>query len=472
LPEILSDRPILPEETSMNEDLKRELTSIVGPDRSTDKPEHLTAYSYDGYTEERRPELVLFPESTDEVSKIMSAACRESVPVTPRGSGTNLAGETIPVRGGIVLCLTRMDSILSIDERNLIATVQPGVVNMDLQKAVQRLGLMYPPDPASWSVATIGGNVATNAGGPRTLKYGVTKDYLLGLTAVLADGEVLKTGGRTIKNVTGYNLTDLLCGSEGTLGVITEITVRLTAAPPAARTIRADFESLDACSDAVAEIMRSGIVPAALELMARYTIRAVEKCFNLGLPVDMEGLLLIEVHGRPEALGEEVARIEEILRRKDAAEVIIARDDAEAERLWLARRSAGPALMRMRPNHIVEDVTVPVARMTTMIRKVLEICDDHGLEVGVFAHAGDGNLHPCIVFDKRDEDEYKRVEAACGEMVREAMALGGTLSGEHGIGLAKSPFLSLEMDEVALRVTKGIKDLFDPKGILNPGKFV
>ncbi len=456
----------------MKDELKRELASIVGPDRATDKPAHLVAYSYDAYTEEHRPELVLFPESTEEVSEIMKVAFRESFPVTPRGAGTNLAGETIPVRGGVVLCLTRMDKILSIDEQNLIATVQPGVINMDLQKAVERLGLMYPPDPASWAAATIGGNVATNAGGPRTLKYGVTKDYLLGLTAVLADGDVLKTGGRTIKNVTGYNLTTLLCGSEGTLAVITEITVRLVAKPQATRTIRADFQSLDDCSDAVAEIMSAGIVPAALELMARYTINAVEKAFNLGLPADVEGILLIEVHGYPETLETEVSLIEDILRGKDVANMITAEDDAEAERLWLARRSAGPALMRIRPNHIVEDVTVPVAQLTTMIRKALEICDNHGLEVGVFAHAGDGNLHPCIVFDKRDEDEYKRVEAACEEMVHAAMALGGTLSGEHGIGLAKAPFLSLEMDDVALRVTKGIKDLFDPTGILNPGKFV
>jgi glycolate oxidase len=456
----------------MKDELKRELASIVGSDRATDKPEHLVAYSYDAYTEEHRPELVLFPESTEEVSEIMKVAFRESIPVTPRGAGTNLAGETIPVRGGVVLCLTRMDKILSIDEQNLIAIVQPGVINMDLQKAVDRLGLMYPPDPASWAAATIGGNVATNAGGPRTLKYGVTKDYLLGLTAVLADGHVLKTGGLTIKNVTGYNLTMLLCGSEGTLAVITEITVRLVAKPQATRTIRADFQSLDDCSDAVAGIMSAGIVPAALELMARYTINAVEKAFNLGLPTDVEGILLIEVHGHPETLETEVSRIEDILRGKRVANVITAQDDAEAERLWLARRSAGPALMRIRPNHIVEDVTVPVAQLTTMIRKALEICHNHGLEVGVFAHAGDGNLHPCIVFDKRDEDEYKRVEAACEEMVHVAMALGGTLSGEHGIGLAKAPFLGLEMDEVALRVTKGIKDLFDPKGILNPGKFV
>jgi glycolate oxidase len=456
----------------MKDELKRELASIVGSDRATDKPEHLVAYSYDAYTEEHLPELVLFPESTEEVSKIMKVAFRESVPVTPRGAGTNLAGETIPVRGGVVLCLTRMDKILSIDEQNLIAIVQPGVINMDLQKAVEKLGLMYPPDPASWAAATIGGNVATNAGGPRTLKYGVTKDYLLGLTAVLANGDVLKTGGRTIKNVTGYNLTTLLCGSEGTLAVITEITVRLVAKPRATRTIRADFQSLDDCSDAVAEIMSAGIVPAALELMARYTINAVEKAFNLGLPTDVEGILLIEVHGYPETLETEVSRIEDILRGKDVTNMITAQDDAEAERLWLARRSAGPALMRVRPNHIVEDVTVPVSQLTTMIRKALEICHNHGLEVGVFAHAGDGNLHPCIVFDRRDEDEYKRVEAACEEMVHVAMALGGTLSGEHGIGLAKAPFLSLEMDEVALRVTKGIKDLFDPTGILNPGKFV
>lgn len=456
----------------MRYELKKELEGLVGPRRATYAPEDLSAYSYDAYTEEYRPDIVVFPVSTKEVSSIMRTAYRENIPVTPRGSGTNLAGESVPVRGGIIMCMTQMDRILSIDADNLTAMIQPGVVNMDLQRAAEKVGMMYPPDPASWAVATMGGTVGTNAGGPRTLKYGVTKDYLLGLTVVLADGDVLKTGGRTIKNVTGYNLTSLFCGSEGTLGIFTEITVRLIPKPQASRTIRADFARLEDCSDAVAAIVAAGIIPAAMELMNQFTIRAVEKSFGLGLPIDMEGILLIQVDGNSETISSEIGQIERILRERSATSVLMAEDPQEAERLWLARRSAGPALMRIRPNTITEDVTVPVSNLTAMIREVVEICERHRIEVGVMAHAGDGNIHPCMVFDRRDEDEFKRVRLVCEDLVPEALALGGTLSGEHGIGIAKAPFLKFEMDPVALRVMKGIKDYFDPKGILNPGKFV
>ncbi len=456
----------------MRNETKRELRVLLGSERATDRPEHLVAYSYDAYTEEHRPDMVVFPVSTEEISAIMKIADRENIPITPRGSGTNLAGESVPLRGGLVVCLSRMDKILSIDPANLTAIVQPGVINLDLQKTVEKIGLMYPPDPASWSVATIGGTTATNAGGPRTLKYGVTKDYLLGLTAVLSNGDVLKTGGRTLKNVTGYNLTNLICGSEGTLGIISEVILRLIPKPKASRTLRADFAHLEDCSDAVAAIMASGIIPAALELMNRFTIGAVEKSFNLGLPDDTEGILIIQVDGAPGTLEKEVAEIESILWQGKAQNVIIAKDAADAERIWLARRAAAPSLMRLRPNVITEDVTVPVSNLTVMIRKVSEICERHRIQVGVIAHAGDGNLHPCMVFDRRDQDEFARVQKVCQEIVPEALALGGTLSGEHGIGIAKAPFLPFEMDRVALSVMQGIKKVFDPKGILNPGKFV
>lgn len=456
----------------MQNEIKKELAAIVGRDNATDSPEHIIAYSYDAYTEEHRPDIVLFPVTTEQVSAIMKVAYRENIPVTPRGAGTNLAGESVPVRGGIVVCLTKMDRIVSIDAESLVATLQPGVINLDFQREVEKQGMMYPPDPASWAVATMGGTVATNAGGPRTLKYGVTKDYLLGLTAVLANGDVLKTGGRTLKNVTGYNITTLMCGSEGTLGIITEIIVRLIPKPVASRTLRADFERLEDCSDAVAAIMAGGSVPAALELMDRFVVKAVEKTFNLGLATDVEGVLLIQVDGNPEALKREVVQIEDRLREKKAGNIIVAKDSAESERLWSARRSAGPAVMRLRPNIMTEDVTVPVSKLTAMIRKVMEIAKHYRIEVGILAHAGDGNLHPCIVFDRQDEDEYKRVQSFCEDLVPAALALGGTLSGEHGIGIAKAPFLHFEMDQVALGVMKGIKTSFDPKGILNPGKFV
>jgi glycolate oxidase len=419
--------------------------------------------------DESLPDVVLFPSSTDEISEVMKVADREGIPVTARGSGTNLAGESVPVRGGIVLCLTRMDKILAIDKQNRLATVQPGVINLELQKAVEKEGLMYPPDPASWAVATLGGTVSTNAGGPRTLRYGVTKDYLHRLTVVLANGDVLDTGQNTFKT---YDLTRLMCGSEGTLGIITEITVRLIPLARASRTLRADFKKLDDCSDAVAAIIASGIVPAALELIDHVVIRTVEEAFKLGLPQDLEGILLIQVDGYPESLANQVTKIQEILKEKGAATVIVAKDAAEAERLWFARRAAAPALMRMRPNTVTEDVTVPVSHLTAMIKKVREISDRHRIPVGVLAHAGDGNLHPCMLFDKRDDDEWARVRAVCEDIVPEALALGGTLSGEHGIGLAKSPFLQMELNAATCEVTRKIKEAFDPKGILNPGKFV
>jgi len=456
----------------MLDTVKKELTTIVGLDRATDKPEHLVAYSYDGYTEDRPPEIVLFPVTTEEVSAIMKVAYRENIPVTPRGAGTNVAGESLPLHGGIVVCLTKMDKILSVDAGSLTATVQPGAINLDLQKAVEKFGLMYPPDPDTWAVATLGGNVATNAGGPRTLKYGVTKDYLLGLTVVLADGDVLKTGGRTLKNVTGYNLTSLFCGSEGTLGIITEIVVRLIPRPLSSRTVRAEFSELEACSDAVAAIMAGGIIPAAMELMDRFVVNAVERSFKLGLPTEAEAMLLIQVDGGPETLEREVAHIVGVLKDKRAANIIVAENAAQAEQLWLARRSAGPAMFRVRSSVVTEDVTVPVSRLTTMIKKVVEICKRNRVSVGVLAHAGDGNLHPVVVYDRRDQDEYSRVQAAFAEMVGEALALGGTLSGEHGIGILKAQFMPLEMDHVAMRAMRKVKECFDPKGILNPGKFV
>lgn len=456
----------------MQSSVKKEFIAIVGPERVLDSPEQLIAYSYDGHAENYRPEIVLLPLTTEEVAAIMKVAYRESIPVTPRGSGTNVAGSSVPARGGIVLCLSMMNKIINIDPRSLTATVEPGLTPSDLQKAINKYGLMYPPDPSTMAVASIGGTVATNAGGPKSLKYGVTKDYLLGLTAVLPNGDVLKTGGGTLKNVTGYNLTALLCGSEGTLAIITKVTVRLIPKPRASKTIRADFIDLDSCSNSVADIMAGGIVPAALEFMDKVAVKTVEQAFHLGLPTDLEGMLLVQVDGAPETLDAEVKIITEVLEKNNANNIVVAQDDAQVEELWTARRAAGPAIFRLKPNVITEDITVPVANFAKMVRKAVEICSSNSVTVGILAHAGDGNLHPCVVFDKREEDEVSRVEKALAEMAEAALSLGGTLSGEHGIGMAKEPFLHLEMDQVALGITKRVKDCFDPKLILNPGKFV
>ncbi|MCA1960238.1 MAG: FAD-binding protein [Desulfomonile sp.] len=456
----------------MHASIRRELIDIVGTDGATDRIEDLVAYSYDASPQEHLADIILFPASTKQVSAIMKVADREVIPVTARGSGTNLAGETVPLRGGIVMVLTRMDRILSIDPENLTATVEPGVINYDLQLAAAQVGLMYPPDPASWMVATMGGTVGTNAGGPRTVKYGVTRDYLLGLTVVLADGRVLKIGRGPLRHVAGYDLVHLICGSEGTLGIVTEITVRLIPRPAATRTLRADFDDLEDCGRAVAAIIREGIIPSALELMDQSIIGAVERANRLGLPLDVEGILLMEVDGDPESLDPITERISTVLSANRATKVIVARDAAEAEHIWKARRGAFSAMACLRPNAITEDATVPVTQLATMIRKVNEIAERHNVQIGVLAHAGDGNLHPLILFDQRDRDEVRRVEAASAEIFREALTLGGTLSGEHGIGIEKAQYLSLEFDEVAMGVTRAIKQALDPKGILNPGKFV
>jgi glycolate oxidase len=456
----------------MNERVKTELRAIVGADRATDRPEDLAVYSSDPYIVEHRPDMVLFPLSTQEVSAIMKVAYREEIPVTARGSGTNLAGETVPIKGGIVLAFSKMDKILEIDRENRTARVQPGVINYDFQQEVERFKLMYPPDPSSWKVATMGGTVGTNAGGPKTLKYGVTRDYLLGLTAVLANGDILKTGGLAIKNVTGYDLTRLLCGSEGTLGIITEITVRLIPKPQATRTTMAVFPKLEDSSDTVKAIMAEGIVPAGLELMDKVVISAVEADAKLGLPTDVDAILLIEVDGDSESIEAQARKIEQIAKAKGASRVVAAANQAEADKLWTARRAAFSVMARLRPNAMIEDATVPVSQLTSMIRKVVEIAERHKVQVGVLAHAGDGNLHPLVLFDQRDKDELHRVDKANEEIFREAIARGGTLSGEHGIGMAKAAFLPMELDEVALAVTKRIKQSLDPKGILNPGKFV
>jgi glycolate oxidase len=456
----------------MKDAVKQELRGIVGEGNATDRPEDLVAYSYDAYQVEHRPDLVLFPSSTEEVSQIMKVADREVIPVTGRGSGTNLAGEAVPIHGGIVLAFSRMNQVLSIDAENYAAVVQPGVINYDFHVAVSKQGLLYPPDPSSWLVASMGGNVCTNSGGPKTVKYGVTKDYLLGLTVVLANGEILSTGALGRKDGDGYDLTHLFCGSEGTLGIITEIRVRLVPKPKATRTLRADFPRLEDSGQAVADIIGAGIVPSALELLDDVVISAVEADAHLGLPSDIEGMLLVEVDGEPESLDPQVERIEEILRANNAVRVITANSQEEAQKLWTARRAAFSVMARLRPTVVMEDATVPVSNLPAMVRKVRESAERHNVQIGVVAHAGDGNLHPLVVYDSRDPEEVRRVTAATEEIYREAIALEGTLTGEHGIGISKQRLLPLQLDDVAMDVTRSIKQGLDPKGILNPGKFV
>ncbi len=448
-----------------------ELRRVVGANQVLTSPEDMVAFAYDGTFTEHRPDAVVSPASTKEVSQVLEIACRESIPIVPRGMASGLAAATVPFTGGLVLNLTRLNRILEIDTTNMTARVEPGVVTADLQNAVEELGLFYPPDPSSIKHSTIGGNVACNAGGPRCLKYGVTGDYVLGLTVVLADGRILKTGGKAIKNVTGYNLTQLFVGSEGTLGVITEILLRLQPKPKHVRTAMAVYSDLDAAATTVNNILLAGIVPATIELMDDTTINTIEEYLHLGLPTAAAAILILEVDGGDEeAVLRDIERIADISRQSGASEVRVARTEAERNDLWRGRRSVSPSLARRRPNKLGEDISVPRAAIPEAVRRIKGISAREGLPIVVFGHAGDGNLHPNILFDKRNPEERARVERATAEIFRTAVELGGTLTGEHGVGVLKLPYLEMAIGPLAIEVQQGIKHALDPKGILNPGK--
>lgn len=454
----------------MQPEIIAELCAALGRERVSTAPEDLVAYAYDGTWMEQKPEVVVHPQTTEQVAAVLRIADAGKVPVVPRGSGTGLAGGSLPVPGSICLNLARMNRILEISTADTLAVVQPGVITYDLQKAVEKVGLFYPPDPASVYQCTIGGNVATNAGGPRCLKYGVTGDYVLGLEVVLAGGYVLRLGGRTIKDVAGYDLKRLFIGSEGTLGVVTEITVRLIPKPPAQLTALAAFPRLaDACH-AVGEILQAGVIPLVTELMDGATTRAVEDFKHLGLPTDVEALLLVAVDGDAELVHREIAVVADVLRRSGAREVRQAASAEESEALWEARRSVSPAIARLARNKIGEDVTVPRSRVAEMVARLHEIGRANDLGVVVYGHIGDGNLHPTLLCDRRDRAVMKRVEKAAGELLMAAVEMGGTLSGEHGIGIFKRDYVARALDPNALAWMAGVKALFDPNGILNPGK--
>ncbi len=449
-----------------------EFRSVVGEAWFLASPEDLATYSYDGFLPEFKPEAVIIPGSTEEISKVMAIANRKKINVIPRGAGTNICGSSVARKGGIMLGFHRMNRILEIDPENMCTVVQPGVVNADLQREVAGYGLMYPPDPASMFVSTIGGNVALNAGGPRGVKYGVTRDYLLGLEVVLATGEVIRTGGKTLKNVSGYDLTRLFCGSEGTLGIFTEITLKLIPLPPAKATLQATFSNLDDAAKAVSAIIGAGITPTTLELMDRVVLEIIGGYGGAKFEKGAEALLLIEVDGEEVLVEAQGKKIEEFCKGRGAVAVQRAGTPEEAENLWQARRTAFGAVARKRPNCIVEDATVPVKRLPEMIRKIAELADKYQLKIAQLAHAGDGNLHPLIMTDLRDKEEMARVDQALEELFDSAIAMGGTLSGEHGIGIAKSRYMRKEFSQVSIDLMRAIKRVFDPNNILNPGSFL
>ncbi|HEX3469314.1 MAG TPA: FAD-linked oxidase C-terminal domain-containing protein [Candidatus Elarobacter sp.] len=433
--------------------------------------EDLIAYGFDGTFFDRTPPLVVLPATTAQVSAVHRIATERRIALTPRAMGSGLSGGAIPLAGSIVLGVARMDRILTIDPVDRVAVVEAGVVNARLQREVERHGLFYPPDPSSLKQSAIGGNVAENAGGARCLKYGVTGDYVLALEVVLPDGTVIRTGGRTVKNVTGYDLRRLFTGAEGTLGTITEITLRLLAKPKFARAALAVFDRIDDAAEAATAVMASGILPSAIELLDRLTMRCVEANDPIGLPVDADAILIFGVDGNHESvLADELAAIERIVRSHGAREVNVARSDAESERLWTARRSISPALARRRPNKFSEDVCVPPRGIAALVRRIREIAAQYALEIPVFGHIGDGNLHPNVLCDKTDREEMSRVAAAARAIFEATVELGGTLSGEHGIGLLKKQFMELDLGTDAIALMRRIKDAVDPLGIMNPGK--
>jgi glycolate oxidase len=450
--------------------MRTALLDRLGAEAVLAAPEDLQAYAYDGTFLERRPDLVVLPTSTADVSYLLQMADAERVPVVTRGAGSGLAGGSVPLAGGIVLSLTRMDQIVELDHVNMLMRVQPGVVTADLKAAALAHGLFYPPDPASQRQSTIGGNAAMGAGGPHGLKYGTTKDYVLGLEAVTADGRVVRTGGKMIKNVTGYNLTQLLVGSEGTLAIITELTLRLLPKPRASRTAMAVFPRIEDASRMITMILNAGIIPATIEIMDQTSIRCVEEVQHAGLPVDAEAILLIDLDGEPAAIEVELREAAELCRAHGASEVRVAADAAESARLWTARRVVSSSLARIRPTKLGEDISVPRSAIPEILAAVQRIAQKYHLLIPVYGHISDGNLHPNILFDRHDEEEVNRVNRAAAEIFEAAVALGGTLTGEHGIGSLKKEFLSMALDPVELDLMRRIKQVFDPHGILNPGK--
>ncbi|MGI9952066.1 FAD-linked oxidase C-terminal domain-containing protein [Moorellaceae bacterium AZ2] len=450
--------------------LAKELARILGPGKVFTALEDRCCYSYDGTFAEGLPDVVVKPSRTEEVARVLELAWREGVPVHPRGAGTGLSGGSVPRGGGIALVLTGMKDIYEINHEDMLAVVGPGVITAALHREVEKRGLFYPPDPSSSEFCTLGGNVAECAGGPRALKYGVTRDYVLGLEVVLADGRVARVGGRTVKNVTGYDLCRLFTGSEGTLGVITQITLRLIPRPPAVCTLLAAFKDLKQTGEGVSAVLAAGILPRTLEIMDGLSISLVEKFSPSGLPQDCAALLLIETDGHEEQARQEAERVAKILMKLGAVEVRRATDPREAETLWRARKAISPAIARIKPTKISEDATVPRSRVPAMIQRLGEIREKYGIELVIFGHAGDGNLHPNIACDRNDPEEMQRVERAIEEIFHAALEMGGTLSGEHGIGLLKAPFLPSELGRVGYDAMKRIKQALDPRNILNPGK--
>lgn len=453
--------------------VKKKLREIVGADAVLDSPEDLITFAYDGTPIlEKRPQAIVIPSSTEQVAAIVRLANDAEFCIVPRGAGSGLSGGSVPVDDSIVMFMAPRTQILEIDENNLTAWVEPGVVTAQFHRAVESKGLFYPPDPGSMNICTLGGNVAEDSGGLRGLKYGVTHNYVMGLEVVTPTGEVMHTGGKAIKNVAGYNLHDLLVGSEGTLGIFTKILLRLIPLPVASEVLLVHFDKLAQSADAVAGIIAAKITPAMLEFLDQTTIRCVEDFAKIGLPRNIGGLLLIELDGHPTVVAEEADKVEAICRRCKALEVIRTNDPNEAVRLKSARRTAFAALARVRPTTVLEDATVPRSEVPRMVDRIDALAKKHSVTLGTFGHAGDGNLHPTACSDERDREEMHRVEKMFEEIFQAALDLGGTITGEHGVGLAKKKFLETQVGMPGIAMMQAVKKVTDPNCVLNPGKVI
>lgn len=448
-----------------------DLIAILGPKRVLFEPEHLATYGFDGTAAiSGKASCVLFPENTAEVAEIVRYAAKNKRPIVSRGSGTGLSGGSIPQDGSIVLCLVKMDRVIELDQRNLTVMVEPGVTTVTVSELANSVGLLYPPDPGSMKISTIGGNVAENSGGLRGLKYGITRDYVMGLEVVLASGEIVTLGNQCVKDVAGYSMKDIFIGSEGTLGIITRILLKLVPKPESKKTLLATFDRMDAAAETVSAIIAEKIIPCTMEFLDRITIRCVEEFAKIGLPLDAEAILLMETDGHPAVTADEALKMEAIARRCGAREVQIAQTEEEATRLATARRAAFSALAREAPTTILEDATVPRSELAKMVNFIQEVAERYQLRIGTFGHMGDGNLHPTFLTDERNHEEMERVEKAMVEIFDYAVKLGGTITGEHGVGLAKKAFLPKAIGCSSLNLMKALKRTLDPDGILNPGK--
>jgi glycolate oxidase len=447
-----------------------DLEKIVGKKYLSSKKEELLCHSYDATGTSFLPDAVIFPENQDQIAKIFELASQKKIFIIPRGSGSGMTGGSIPVKGGVVLVTSRMNKILEIDEENFIARVEPGVVVATLHSACEARGLFYPPDPASSAVCTIGGNIGECAGGPRAVKYGVTRDYVLGLTAVMPSGDIIKTGVATAKGVAGYDLTRLIVGSEGTLAVVTQIILKLLPKPRAVKTLAVSFDSMDAAAKTISNVMKLSIIPRCVEYLDEASINLVSGLLSFELPKTTRALLILELDGDEDQVEREAAQIKAFCTGAGAIEVLVAKDQAGAQKLWEARKALSPVLYKIAPNKINEDIVVPISKIPEMVEITRKIQRESGLTVVSFGHAGDGNIHCNIMYDKKDKDQTKKAEQAVDDLFSATLALGGTITGEHGVGITKMKYLAREIGPLELEIMKGIKRVFDPDNILNPGK--